>query len=466
MEFRKIHKEDILRLKEYVYDLDTINSNYSLAFLEMWADYLQTQISFDNDYIFIRETLTEELTGYFLPLNDNYYKGVKLLEKYVLDHSIYPLIIINTDDKHILELEKIYPHGSSFYFRDDSDYTYNFQDLLELKGKKYSAKRHLLKYFKETYLDVSFKKIEDQDHLLIKEFIKDFRGEKENLTEEGIYEEEKAIELMDNFHFYNLEGIIVFDKEKVIGVAYGEILNGVFYEHVEKGLREYEGIYIYIINSLASFYPNLILCREDDAGDLGLRKSKLSLHPLKIVNHPLFIAFSNFDFLFKVPKLQLDEEYYLEELKEEDKDAYYYLNIDNELNKYYELNYYVDLNNPLITKEYFYQMVIDDFKHKEAISFMLKRKGLLIGEVIIHNIDYQNSAEIGFRIIKEYQNKGLAFKSAMKVLEFLFLTLKISSIKAKVIKGNIGSQKVIEKLGFGYLESDDIYHYYSKINNL
>ena len=111
-------------------------------------------------------------------------------------------------------------------------------------------------------------------------------------------------------------------------------------------------------------------------------------------------------------------------------------------------------------------MVIDDFKHKEAISFMLKRKGLLIGEVIIHNIDYQNSAEIGFRLIKEYQNKGLAFKSAMKVLEFLFLTLKISSIRAKVIIGNIGSQKVIEKLGFGYLESDDIYHYYSKINNL
>lgn len=53
--------------------------------------------------------------------------------------------------------------------------------------------------------------------------------------------------------------------------------------HVEKALTEYNGVYPMLTNCFASHFrtPQVVyINREEDEGDLGLRTSKLSYHPL------------------------------------------------------------------------------------------------------------------------------------------------------------------------------------------
>ena len=57
--------------------------------------------------------------------------------------------------------------------------------------------------------------------------------------------------------------------------------------HVEKADTRYEGVYQAISNAFAEYMQRpdvLYINREDDAGDEGLRKSKLSSRPLVLLN--------------------------------------------------------------------------------------------------------------------------------------------------------------------------------------
>ncbi|HPU63195.1 MAG TPA: phosphatidylglycerol lysyltransferase domain-containing protein, partial [Mobilitalea sp.] len=74
---------------------------------------------------------------------------------------------------------------------------------------------------------------------------------------------------------------------KIVAMSVGEIINDTLYCHIEKADRNYHGSYQMIVREFAK---NTItdqvkyINREDDAGDEGLRKSKLSYHPYKLLN--------------------------------------------------------------------------------------------------------------------------------------------------------------------------------------
>ena len=60
-----------------------------------------------------------------------------------------------------------------------------------------------------------------------------------------------------------------------------EFKKDVIYDHVEKCLREYEGVYAYLVREIARKFEGKykFINREDDSGDLNLRYSKESYHP-------------------------------------------------------------------------------------------------------------------------------------------------------------------------------------------
>ncbi|MBU2493738.1 MAG: GNAT family N-acetyltransferase [Bacteroidetes bacterium] len=61
--------------------------------------------------------------------------------------------------------------------------------------------------------------------------------------------------------------------------------------------------------------------------------------------------------------------------------------------------------------------------------------------------------DIGFRISKKYWGNGIATETAKAVLQFAFIELNIKTVLARVIKENIASIKVIEKLGMKFRNS-------------
>jgi hypothetical protein len=68
----------------------------------------------------------------------------------------------------------------------------------------------------------------------------------------------------------------------VVAAALGEIVGNVLFEHVEKALVEYTGIYPMMASSFASLFGKNVryINREEDEGDEGLRRSKMSYHPV------------------------------------------------------------------------------------------------------------------------------------------------------------------------------------------
>jgi RimJ/RimL family protein N-acetyltransferase len=59
----------------------------------------------------------------------------------------------------------------------------------------------------------------------------------------------------------------------------------------------------------------------------------------------------------------------------------------------------------------------------------------------------KNEYDIGFRFFKKYWNQGFATETAIRCLEYGFDELKIDRIVGRAMKENVGSIKVLEKLG-------------------
>lgn len=69
--------------------------------------------------------------------------------------------------------------------------------------------------------------------------------------------------------------------------------------------------------------------------------------------------------------------------------------------------------------------------------------GLKFGEM-------KNETDIGFRFFEEEWNKGYATESAVACMQYGFENLKLKRIIGRAMKENIGSIKVLEKIGLKY----------------
>ncbi|MCH3883557.1 GNAT family N-acetyltransferase [Tenacibaculum aquimarinum] len=59
----------------------------------------------------------------------------------------------------------------------------------------------------------------------------------------------------------------------------------------------------------------------------------------------------------------------------------------------------------------------------------------------------QNFIDIGYRFIPKYWKKGYGFESATACLEFGFNQMNYNIINAAALEGNIGSNKILTKIG-------------------
>ena len=82
-------------------------------------------------------------------------------------------------------------------------------------------------------------------------------------------------------------------------------------------------------------------------------------------------------------------------------------------------------------------------------SVVLKSNKKVIGNLMIFNYDkVSNKAEIGYVFNKENWNMGYGTESLRLIKDFAFNSLKIHKLVAKVVEGNIGSCKILEKNNF------------------
>ena len=74
--------------------------------------------------------------------------------------------------------------------------------------------------------------------------------------------------------------------------------------------------------------------------------------------------------------------------------------------------------------------------------------GKLIGSISVEKKD--DDAEIGYMLLNEYANKGIATEAVKQICSIAFKALSIEQITANVFQPNIASIRVLLKNGFKY----------------
>ncbi|WP_018342202.1 GNAT family N-acetyltransferase [Cytophaga aurantiaca] len=90
------------------------------------------------------------------------------------------------------------------------------------------------------------------------------------------------------------------------------------------------------------------------------------------------------------------------------------------------------------------------FTNQTGIRWGIALKGTnnIIGTIGYNSYTTNHKATIGYDLQTLHWNKGYATEALQKVIEFGFEQLQVNRIEAEVMQGNIGSEKVLNKLNF------------------
>ncbi|WP_170075922.1 DUF2156 domain-containing protein [Paraclostridium dentum] len=274
-------------LDKYFDLVDYEACEYCFTTLYMWKDLYNTKYYVEDDFAIVAGEY--ENKGFIiLPLakKENMNKAFDfIIKNFEKQHKPIHLKAIN---KEVFEyLQSVY--GDRFEYieeRNNFDYIYDGESLRTLAGRKNQKKRNHLNSFVKEYGDrVEYKKLEEADFDECINLLKEWSKDKEESIE--LDSEFKAIKrIFKNYEklkdTLKISGIYIDSKLEAFSI--GEMLNdNMAVIHVEKANADIRGLYPYINQQflLNEFNDVEFVNREEDLGIEGLRKAKLSYHPVK-----------------------------------------------------------------------------------------------------------------------------------------------------------------------------------------
>ncbi len=287
-------KEDLNTIYGFLGSSLVEDTSYSKTTILAWFKERNPKVKVTPDYAFFKATTTEgEMC--WCPLTktkEALAPTIKQLEK----EGYNTFFNANEWQKEVFEelgykIEEV---------RDYFEYLYLPDDLTELKGKKFHAKRTFINGFKHQYEFRSYSPNDRKDlnELLYKWSFLHIDKEVEFSLEEGWQKKEikekiesdpeiKALNTtLDDLDGFNCFADVLTVDGKIVGFALGEILpNGIGAIYFEKGDIDYKGIYPLLDNAFCKkhFSNGAVkyINKQEDMGLEGLRKSKLSYNPIK-----------------------------------------------------------------------------------------------------------------------------------------------------------------------------------------
>jgi hypothetical protein len=171
--------------------------------------------------------------------------------------------------------------------RNHWDYLYNRQELIDLKGNRYHKKKNLLNQFRKKY-DYTYLPFGPDMVTQAEELQEDWCTWRDCESSETLTSENKAIaKVLKNWEqLDNITGGGVVVNQYLIAYTVAEVLpDNSMVIHFEKACPDIKGGYQAINQIFLSENESQcdIVNREQDIGDEGLRKAKLSYHPMGFV---------------------------------------------------------------------------------------------------------------------------------------------------------------------------------------
>jgi hypothetical protein len=256
------------------------SSDYSFINLWGWAEEYGLQWAWEDGLVWIRQTkpvnrLWAPVGPWFeIPWNKRFaeYRGSgdvfhRIPEKLVQvwEKEIGQTVVVDED-------------------RDQWDYLYSYHELVELKGNRFHKKKNLLNQFRKKY-DYRFIPftMDLVDRALAMQ--ESWCTWRDCESSDSLSAENRVIErILHNWsELTGIYGGAILVNDSLIAYTLAENLSAdTLVIHFEKGSPEYRGVYQAIHQMfLESLSPGIQwVNREQDLGDEGLRKAKMSYNPV------------------------------------------------------------------------------------------------------------------------------------------------------------------------------------------
>lgn len=287
--FRRPELSDAELISDYFHKYPTRSCDRTFANVYLWAKFYQVEFTQYKNTLVFRDNSAGY--GYAFPVGAD--EDVReVIPDLIRDaeEAGKPFCLYGITREHFEQIEQWFPgQFTCEYNRDEADYVYETEKLATLSGKKLHSKRNHINKFKQVYDGRwEYEKLtEDQVEDC---FQMAMRWRNENECEEDEEKNQEMCVTMNSLRLlkelYLIGGVLKIDGE-IVAFTIGEAVNDdTFVVHIEKAFAEVDGAYTminqqFVEHELLGKYQ--YVNREDDVGMEGLRKAKMSYHPVFMI---------------------------------------------------------------------------------------------------------------------------------------------------------------------------------------
>ena len=253
-------------------------SDYSFINLWAWADEYGLIWAWDNDLVWIQQTFPEP--AYWAPIGDWHGAGWPA----VLSKLSGATVFTRVPEKLAQLWKERAGRVVSEPLRGHWDYLYAGADLIALKGNRYHKKKNLLNQFLASY-PWRYEPLGPEMTEKALALQTDWCTWRDCETSDMLSAENRVIEkVLKNWtRLKGLSGGALLVNDEIVAYTVAEMLGpNTLVIHFEKGNPDFKGVYQAINQMFLERFgnPDILVNREQDLDDTGLRKAKLSYNPV------------------------------------------------------------------------------------------------------------------------------------------------------------------------------------------
>ena len=165
-----------------------------------------------------------------------------------------------------------------------ADYIYNAADLRQFCGKSYHTQKNHVNAFLREHPDYRFEPLTAGSEAALAAFFDAYTAADDDDSASAKEEIAACRRILPLLGVLPLDTRLLTDGGRILGFTVMEKIGDTLMIHIEKGLPAVRGIYPMLVTLEANAYPDVrFVNREEDDGNEGLRRSKQSYHPVRLL---------------------------------------------------------------------------------------------------------------------------------------------------------------------------------------
>ena len=285
LEFHPLQLEDLPKLRDFFAYSGSRICDTTPGTVFMWRDMYHTEWAVHDGSLYFKVDYPGLGPTFTLPLGGGRPEHYRQIAGYCCRRGM-PISFYPVPKDELDRLQTAFPNSAAIPTRDAYDYLYRAEDLQFFRGKKLSGQRNHVNKFLKTYGNWSFRVITPEDLPAVGAFLDRYAAGVDKPSASFHEDLAKTREVLGNYTTYDMLGGMLLVEGEIVGFSLGEIVGDTLFTHIEKADRDYQGCYQMLVAQFAQQFAQdgvHFINREDDAGDPGLRTSKLSYHPVALL---------------------------------------------------------------------------------------------------------------------------------------------------------------------------------------